>query len=364
MHVLPQRESLVHQVAEIVRQGIADGVWTEHLPGELELCRKFQVSRATLRAAMELLTKERLVSSSQGQRRQVLNGATGPLVAQARTVRLLTAVPLESMGGGSMLLVDHLREQLAKDHVELELHVSAACFSRKPDKALLTQSRGKAAAVWVVMSAPASTQDWFMQRGLPCVLVGSPHEGVVLPSLDADFDEMGQHAARQFLSRGHRRLAVVIPKMEKAGDARTVAAFRAVCEQTPGARVRMIEHDSTPEGIQSSLSAALKTSPPTGLLIAHPRHVLTVMSYLTSLGLRVPRDMSILSRDSEPFLDFMVPTPARYVVAPDTFARRLSHLVLKMARGEPVPASAQLLMPRFVAGETLGRLPGQQTSGH
>ncbi|MDB6075268.1 MAG: hypothetical protein JWO89_2908 [Verrucomicrobiaceae bacterium] len=40
------------------------------------------------------------------------------------------------------------------------------------------------------------------------------------------------------------------------------------------------------------------------------------MSFLGSWGVKIPRDISIISGDSEPFLDCMVPLPARYVVAP------------------------------------------------
>ena len=213
----------------------------------------------------------------------------------------------------------------------------------------------------VLLSAPAATQRWFMQRGLPGVLVGSPHPGIALPALDADFAAMGQHAAQQFLSRGHRRLAVLVPKTDKAGDANTVAAFRAACERTDDAQVQVIEHDGTPAGIRRCLETALKKSLPTGLLVAHPGPVLTVMSFLTSRGVRVPRDISIISRDSEPLLDFIVPPLTRYAVAPAAFARNLSRIVLHLARGEPVPARSRLLMPRFVPGGTLAYLSGKKT---
>ncbi|MDB6075267.1 MAG: DNA-binding transcriptional regulator FrlR [Verrucomicrobiaceae bacterium] len=69
---------------------------------------------------------------------------------------------------------------------------------------------------------------------------------------------MGQHAARQFLSRGHRRLAVVGPEMDKAGDVRTLETFRGACAQTPDAQVIKIGHDGTPDGIKRCLTAMLK----------------------------------------------------------------------------------------------------------
>jgi hypothetical protein len=363
MHQLPLRESVVQQVVKILRKGIHADLWGRQLPGELELCRKFQVSRSTLRAALDILTKEKLIATSQGRRRRVLKPVSGRAAKVVKTVKLLTAVALERLGGVVMLLVDDLRAQLAKDRLELEVHVSPACFGPKPDRALEKLAGEEPPAVWVLLSAPKATQRWFMRQGLSCVLLGSQHPGIALPALDTDLSAMGQHAARQFLARGHRRLAVLIPEITKAGDANMVAAFRAVCEQTPGASLVIIEHDGTPGGIQRRLSATLRKSWPTGLLVAHARHVLTAMSFFAGQGIRAPRDISVIARDHEPFLDFVVPPLAHYVVAPATFARKLSRLVLKMARGESVPARGLLLMPSFVPGETLAYLSAKQTSG-
>ncbi|WP_395738048.1 substrate-binding domain-containing protein [Prosthecobacter sp.] len=355
MHPLPRRESLIHQVATILRKSIRDGVWAEFLPGELSLCESFQVSRETLRGALGILGQEKLISSSQGQRRRILTPATQNKTPRRRGVILLTSVRLEQMDGASILLIDGLRGQLAKHHLELQVQVSPACFTRKPEKALAAMVQGSTMALWVLFSAPAAAQRWFMKQGLPCVLVGSLHPGIALPSLDADYDAMGQHAANQLLSRGHRRLAVVIPKSVRAGDAYTVAAFRAACAKAPGATLQLLEHDGTPAGIQRCINSMLKESPATGLFIAHARHVLTVMSSLTSRGLRIPADVSVISRDSESFLEFMVPRPTHYHIPPLVLAQKLSQVVLKMARGESVVAKSHLIMPTLVAGETLAK---------
>ena len=69
MHSLLHRKSLVSQTADVLRQDLQHGLWPGRLPGELELCQRLQISRTTLRAALEVLTREGLLSSSQGRRR-------------------------------------------------------------------------------------------------------------------------------------------------------------------------------------------------------------------------------------------------------------------------------------------------------
>lgn len=115
MHPVPQRSTLVQQVAEILRNGIRGGLWRENLPAELELSEKFQVSRMTLRAALKILTREGWLSCSQGRRRRVLRKADrSGRARQRRRIVLLTDVPLVRMPNLHMLLVDGLREEPAQ----------------------------------------------------------------------------------------------------------------------------------------------------------------------------------------------------------------------------------------------------------
>ena len=51
----PQRVSLVNLPAQSLRESMQAGHWLGHLPGERELCARLQVSRSTLRSALDEL---------------------------------------------------------------------------------------------------------------------------------------------------------------------------------------------------------------------------------------------------------------------------------------------------------------------
>jgi hypothetical protein len=72
------------------------------------------------------------------------------------------------------------------------------------------------------------------------------------------------------------------------------------------------------------------------------------------VGLRFARDLALINRDDDPFLEHIVPCVACYSVDATLFARQLSRLVLQMACAGFVPCRDHRLMPRFVPGETLG----------
>src|SRR5262245_37923209 len=75
MTEIPQRASLANQVAEVLRRDLRGGAWDEFLPGENDLCDRFQVSRVTMRAALDVLRREGLIEVSQGRRRRITSKA-------------------------------------------------------------------------------------------------------------------------------------------------------------------------------------------------------------------------------------------------------------------------------------------------
>jgi LacI family transcriptional regulator len=260
-----------------------------------------------------------------------------------------------------MFLVDELREQLAKGGFELEVHFGRNWLTRNPEGSLERLARDRRPVSWVLFSTTAAIQRWFMVRGLPCVLAGSCHAGITLPTIDVDFYALGQHAARQLLSRGHRRIALLVPALGMAGELKLVSGVLSVTAGIREAAVRVVEHDGTPLVLRRRVEDLLQRTPPTGLLVAGAPYVVTVMTLLGRAGVRVPEDLSVISRDAEPYLDYIVPSLTRYAIDPARYAQRLSRSVVALTQGGSVPVRGQLLVPRFIAGETLGYLLPKNT---
>lgn len=354
---LPRQVTRVAQTAQLLREGLQAGQWRDHLPGERKLCERFLVSRPTVRGALDQLRREGWLKVAHGKRRRILTpqrrAASG---SWTKTIGLLSPVPLKSLPPFVLCWTDELRAHLSREGFELEFHVSRKCFSRQPAGALAALMARTPAAVWVLFRSTCEMQRWFVDQKRPCLLAGTFAPGVELPSVDADHRAAARHAAALLWRKGHRRTALLLPKGAFGGDAETEAGFRegfVASARDPGEPL-VLHHDGSVAGVESCLTAALRPSRPvTAFFVARTAHVLTVVTHLLRRGLRIPQDVAVISRDDDAFLEFLTPAISRYVSAPESFARRLSHAAIHLAQTGFASIKPIRLMPKFIAGETV-----------
>lgn len=320
-------------------------------------CAPTSKSAGSLRTALAQLRREGLIKTSQGRRREVVPRQPAPARLPAGTVVvLLTPVPLELMPRFALYWIDDLREHLGEAGYHLEVQASRAWSAPHPGPALEALAHRLRPAGWVLYQSPARLQHACSQQGLPCVIAGSRHPGVQLPSVDLDYRAVCRHAGGLFLSKRHRRLALLNLDSGLAGDKESEAGWLEALQagRNTGAEALVFRHDGTLGGLCRHLDALLgRPARPTAILVSNPHHVLSVMGHLNRRGVPVPREVSLISRDDESFLPHVLPTVARYSASPAAMARKVSRLVLDMVRGGTIQPRDYRLMPEFLAGESL-----------
>jgi LacI family transcriptional regulator len=353
----PQRLSLVSQTSAYLQAAIAAQKWQDWLPAERALCETLQISRSTLRRALTQLEQAGVIRAEHGAGNRILGGSA-PRRRRLRShdVALLVPEPLERLRPTQALWIDELRTMLSERGCRLHLFHGRQYFRVHPNAALKKLVRQHPHACWILALSNAACQRWFAKRGLPCLVAGSCHAEVDLPFCDLDHRALCRHAAGVLLTLGHRRLAFVAPKTGLAGDIVSAAGFIEGVRSSGHADATAVtcEHDGTVEGITQALKRLLAQAPqPTALLVANAYHCLAVLTALAAQGRRVPEDISVISRDEDPFLDFVVPLPARYVLGPRAFARSVLQSVLALLKDGTVKKRAVRLMPEFVRGASV-----------
>ncbi|MEY4484641.1 MAG: hypothetical protein RL693_2093 [Verrucomicrobiota bacterium] len=355
MQLIPPRPTLASQAARVLREQLIIGIWKNHLPSERTLSARLGVSRPTVRAALELLRREGWIEVSQGRATRILQSAGTP-ASPVSNVALLTPVPLRELPPSVLYWVDELRDKLAADGGQLDVHVSRPCFGARPVKALESLTRHSPAAAWVVYLSTEAMQRWFQAQGLPCLVAGSCVPGVKLPSVDVDYRAVCRHAAGWLLAHQRRRIALVLPDVGHIGDLESEQGFLEAFagKDEMKASPLVLRHDGTREGIVKVLKSVMRgPSKADGLVVARSAHVVTVITCLQHSGVRLPEEVAVISRDSDPFLEFITPAVTRYASNPAQFAKRISQAAMQLAKSGTFPARAIRLMPQWVKGETV-----------
>lgn len=361
MTMLPQRNSLFSQTVNILREEIGKGTWTTWLPSERTLCSMLQVSRNTLRAGLAQMKREGVIRSVHGAGNQIVAGAPARLPhLRSQDVALLTPEPLEQLRPSHTLWIDELRGLLSERGCRLRVFQGHQFFRKNSKPALAKLVSRNPHGCWILMLSNEHVQGWFAEAGLPCVVAGSIYPGVDLPFRDLDHRAMCRHAAGVLLGLGHRKIALVNHKSRRAGDVESEIGFVEGVAQSSHADAEsiLVYHESTPASVCSVVRRLREQPhPPTALLVVNPNIYLTVASRLAQIGVRVPQDVSLISRDEDPFLSFLVPTPARYVVSPHTMAKTLLRPVIELLEGKVVTRRASHIMPEFIRGDSVARPP-------
>jgi DNA-binding LacI/PurR family transcriptional regulator len=351
---LPQRFSLVAQTVQSICDGIQAGHWQELLPGERELCARLQVSRSTVRAALSELQRRGWLAVSNRQRRRITSERTARLAAdQKSVVAILAPLTLRTMPPAAVLVIDALREQLARTGWTIELHVNRSCFSSKPARALEKLVRDTHAAAWLLVGSSRPMQSWFLRQSLPCLVMGTCANDIALPFADADHRATCRHAGALFLRKGHHRLALVLPESTTGGDTDSERGMREALSHEPNASLLVLRHRDKAHLCMLLDNALRSPNPPTAYLVARSVHALTVAMHLLRRKVRLPQDAAVLSRDDETFLWHTSPSVSRYAIDAEYFARKVSKAVRQLAETGMLTPRAIRFIPKLIAGETV-----------
>jgi DNA-binding LacI/PurR family transcriptional regulator len=356
---LPTFKSLTAQVTARIAAEIEAGTWVDWLPGERALTETLRVSRKTVRKALAQLKRNGQITTELGQGHRIGVQAQ-PRRAGTESVGLLTLDPLERLRPFTALWVDELRALLFENHLSLALFSGHRFFSSRADTELARLVRQNPQSGWVLAHTDERVQQWFHDRRVPCILAGSGHRGLLLPSVDIDFFAVCRHAVGTMLRHGHRRIALLLRDSRRAGDLESAAGFLDGARQSGRSDVeaRVVRHVDTVEAALRALARVFdRTDPPTALLIANPALYLTAISFLAERKLRVPHDVSLISRDDDAFLSYLTPLPARYSCSPRLFAKRLLPHVCTLAQGGAITDTLQRIEPQFIPGPSLASLP-------
>ncbi|CAN5833178.1 hypothetical protein BH09VER1_BH09VER1_47780 [soil metagenome] len=351
------KPSLIHEAQQVITREITRGRWKTFLPGERALSDLLQVSRSTLRLALQRLEAEGRIHTEHGRRRRISLAIRPQPLEPATRIVMLSPISLEKIKPFVLLWLDHLREILSKQRITLEIDVRPGCFTRAPSRALTRLTEETRGAVWLLFHSTREIQAWFANQQLPHVVIGSVFEPGTGSFVDLDQYAVGRHAAGSFARLGHQRVAIFHPRTGMAGEQACLLGFLQGKEKSANLHhIDVVEHDDTPRGIIQGVDRILALRPrPTAIFSAGGMQTVTLIMRLAEKGVLSPDHMTIISRDDDPVLDFITPSPARFHRRPIDFARLVFRQIKRQLSAPGVQTGRALhILPEFSPHATLG----------
>lgn len=356
---MPERGSLVAECVRVIRKRIEVGEWRGRLPGERRLADLLQVGRDTVRLSLaELENSGWIEPAAAGCRRRIVRraGVTEEVAVRSLRVGMLSPQRLERLSQPMLLEVDHIRRALADKGGGFEVFAPGWYELKQPGRRLAEFVGGERRVAWILHRSNRPVQRWFAEQRVPCLVRGTPYEGVPLPFLDVDWQATARHASGMLWRLGHRKIAILTPP----GRLRGVESAVKGAAETNEADLEVIEltENGTVDGIERSFGRAMRLRQrPTAIIATRARQVATLFGCAARAGLRVPDDLSLVSLAREPFLEYLVPEVTGYRSDPAMVAKQVVRRLEQLVAGNVNPGGNPWLVPEAVRGASVAAPP-------
>lgn len=307
-------------------------------PTSTDVARLAKVSRATVSYVLNDVPNSRI---SEATKERVLQAAAKlgyvphEMASSLRSGRSdLVLLPFFDWpyNQGSIAFLQNLALQIEK----LGYTVMIRFFGRG-DKQALTRKIASFHPVGVIVVeeeiSPAEIEI-LTRNGVQAILAYGWTQSVSIPSIGVDFAIVGERAGRYLVDKGHRDIAVIVPRDERIlhlGLQRLEGVERAA--KQVGARVERVDLGfNTHEA--AILAKKWAAGPrPTAVFTYNDEYGLLLMSALQDIGLNIPEDIALIGCDNLPLGEMLRPRLTSVDLGSGTIREIAAHFD-RMIRGQ------------------------------
>jgi len=312
-------ESMQAQVETLIRSKVRSGEWGpgRKIPSEREMAELLDVSRTTVRNALQALTQQGLFERRIGQGTFVRaadraappvgpsgQGTLGFVVCKDRALRkplasesfyfdVFTGIEEETVRSGRHLLFTYLDESNPAERAAF------SGFLDKVDGLVLEECR-----------RPDLLQE-LAERRLPVVLLAPTLAHPRYDLVTADFRRGARQAVEHLLALGHRRIAVVNGPLDQESARLRYGgwqdALQAAGVEGPDRLVSGNLGWSAEAGARAMEGLLDQHPAPTAVFCANDLLAIGAVSALGRRGLRIPQDVSVVGFDDTEWSRHAVP---------------------------------------------------------
>lgn len=351
------------QLADHLRAMLRDGRYApgDRVPSENSLVEQLQISRSTVRRALDLLREAGSITTRQGQ------GSFFQLAGAGRVATGLIALVLPSMRYTIYPRIIEGVEAIAHDHrcsvivgntegdSAKELAILRQVLSRDLDGLIIEPTHS------ATVSPDAAMIKLLERAAIPVVVVNDRIPLATASFVGLDDAEAGRRAASYLIDKGHTRIGYVYKESIRAAQDRKRGYLAALAARNivPDDRYLFAFHEadepSRPGALAVRQLLSLGVDRPSAVFFYNDECALHGIDALREVGLDAPQDMSVVGFDdieasaAADLTTFAHPQRSLGTWAAQFLFERLAQ------RGEPA-AKSMLFHPELVARRSVRSL--------
>lgn len=351
----PNASHLHLQVAAILKKRILNGIWPNgsSIPSEKELCAEFDVARGTVRQALANLEAEGYLTREQGRGTFVQWNEYG--ANRSRSQRLAFVVPYVRDSSVPTVLVGFQQVAEEANYSVIFNHVNNDLQQQERVILKLIDENVAGIALYPITSEYIDVIENLRSARLPVVLIDRYLRTVSTDYVMTDHFGGAIRATHYLFNLGHTRVGFATwlsPAVSM--EHRFLGYSQALAERGVPLDERLICRVEGYPMIDQTPMAAFLSGPdrPTAVFAANDRIAIALYRAAASVGLSVPRDLSVLGFDDldvSAHLDPPLTTMAQPFLK---IGRTAAELLLRRIKGEQGNFQQIALEATFVVRES------------
>lgn len=256
------------------------------------------------------------------------------------------------MNPSTLFEIYKIEEALAARNALLKVVVGSWAAKNHPEDHLRELFDREKCSLWILHRSSRETQQWFHKNDIPSLIRGLAHENIPLPQLDVDWEATARHASASLWRSGHRNVAIIAPVEKLRGI--VAACNGALGFQGEDWKAHIITDSGERSGLVQKLNTFFNDHPEvTALITTRSRQVITLWGWAGARGLRIPRDISVISLASEYFMQDFYPKVSYYDVNNEQISRRVIRSVMRIMEGHSISRNSEWLIPDYFPGGSI-----------
>ena len=223
------------------------------------------------------------------------------------------------------------------DHVEREL--GAAIAALQPDGIILTPPHSDNPQIVAFLA----------DQAIPFVRIGSQRQDAGIP-VSMDDEGSARLATRHLIERGHRRIGFIAGASDYELSGWRVDGWRATMAEAGLATDGLLAQGDFSRASGEAAAMQLLDPParPTAIIASNDQMAVATLDVAYRLGLQVPADLSIISFDNTPIVQFAQPPLTAIDQSIAATASKAVELIIASCKGEPPPDALTVVSSTLV----------------